>query len=69
MFYLLVSECIGTIILTFWYQVIDNSYFMLQLVCLIVTVLTILYMIILVPESPKWQYTWGYYDEARENLK
>jgi hypothetical protein len=68
-FYLLVSECVGTIILTFWYQVLDNSWFLLQLVCLITTVLTILYMILLVPESPKWLYTWGYYDEARSSLQ
>lgn len=28
-FYLLISECIGTIINTMWYQVIDNSWFLL----------------------------------------
>ena len=67
-FYLLISECIGTIINTFWYQVIDNSWFMLQVVCLITAIVCAIYFIFLVPESPKWQYTWGEFDETRESL-
>jgi hypothetical protein len=26
-------------------------------------------MLLLVPESPKWQYTWFYYNESIKNLK
>ena len=56
-FYLLISECIGTIMMTFWYQFIDNSWLALQLVCLIIAVICAIYFIFVVPESPKWSLT------------
>jgi MFS family permease len=68
-FYLLISECIGTIILSFWYQMIDNGWCSLQLTCFITAVVTLLYFIIVVPESPKWQHAWERYSEARTGLR
>jgi hypothetical protein len=35
---------------------------------LILGVITFLYFWIFVPESTKWQYTWEYYDKAKESL-
>jgi len=65
---LLVTEAVTTITMTIWYQFIDRGWFLLQLVCLILAILTTIYFAIVVPESPKWLYTWHRYDEAREHL-
>ena len=54
--WLLISEACGTIVITIWYQFIDRGWFLLQLICLIVGILCLLYVIFVVPESPKWLY-------------
>ena len=54
--------------ITFWYQFIDKGWFLLQLIEVIIVALAGLYYAFLVPESPKWLYTWRKYPEAREVL-
>lgn len=54
--------------ITFWYQFIDRSWFLLAVVMLVIVSLCSLYYVLVVPESPKWFYTWNQYDEAREVL-
>ena len=56
-FWLLVSECISTILMTAWYQFIERSYLGQQLLCLAFAIITLIYFWIFVPEGPKWQYT------------
>lgn len=65
----LVGESVSTIMFTFWYQFIDRGWFLLQLICLILAVLITIYFLIVVPESPKWLYTFFRFDESKENLK
>lgn len=67
-FGLLISEASTTILITFWYQNIDRGYFGLQLLFLIVAVLVTIFFLIVVPESPKWLYTWEHFEESREVL-
>ena len=67
-FWLLISECISTILMTAYVQFIDKCWFSLQLICFILAILTLGYFWILVPESPKWQYTWKIFDKARKSL-
>lgn len=45
-----------SVLMTVWYQFVDKGWFLLQLICLILTVVATLYFIIFVPESPKWLY-------------
>lgn len=67
-FGLLISEASTTILITVWYQFIDRGWFLLQLVFLILAVLVTIFFLIVVPESPKWLYTWERYEESRDNL-
>ena len=53
-FWLLVSECISTILITMWYQFVERNYLGQQLVCLAFAVITLVYFWIFVPEGPKW---------------
>lgn len=66
---LLVAESVATILMTVWYQFIDRGWFLLQLVCLILAILTTIYYAVFVPESPKWLYTFFRFDESREHLQ
>ena len=68
-FWLLVSECVSTILITMWYQFVERNYLGQQLVCLAFAVITLVYFWIFVPEGPKWQYTKRIYDKARTTLK
>jgi len=36
---------------------------------LIAIILVFFYYLFLIPESPKWLFTWSRYDESRQNLK
>lgn len=65
---ILISEAMGTITITIWYQFIDRGWFLLQLICLILGVLCLIYLIFVVPESPKWLYIKERFEEARNNL-
>lgn len=67
-FGLLISEASTTILMTIWYQFVDRGWFLLQLVFLILSVLVTIFFWIVVPESPKWEYTFYEYDDAREHL-
>lgn len=68
-FWLLVSECISTILMTAWYQFVERSYLGQQLLCLAFAVITLVYFWIFVPEGPKWQYTKRIYEKARQTIK
>ena len=61
-FGLYISEPTTTILITIWYQFIDRSYFGLQLLCLILAILVTIFFAIVLPESPKWLYTWEHFD-------
>ena len=39
------------------------------MIFLILIVLCTIYYVLLIPESPKWLYTWGFYAESRRQLK
>lgn len=67
-FGLLISEACTTILITLWYQFVDRGWFLLQLVFLILAVLVTIFFVIVMPESPKWLYTWERYEESKENL-
>lgn len=56
------------ILMTIWYQFIDKGWFLLQIICLFLAVISFLYTFFLVPESPKWLYINFRFDEAREAL-
>lgn len=67
-FGLLISEASTTIIITIWYQFIDRGWFGLQLLFLILAVLVTFFFWLVVPESPKWEYTFEYFQDARDHL-
>ena len=60
-FIFLLGHSTFVILITFWYQFIDRGYFILQLINVILIVLGFLYYLFIVPESPKWLYTWRKY--------
>lgn len=64
----LFSEPVFLIFLTFWYQFIDHKWFLIQLIFFILTLIALLYYIFVVPESPKWLYTWKRFQEAKDVL-
>lgn len=68
-FSLLISMNSCTILITAWYQHIDRSYYGLQLINLVLAVLVALIFWIFVPESPKWLFFKGFYQQSRKNLK
>ena len=57
------------IFMTFWFQVIDRSWYAFNIFDLVLAILALLYFIFFVDESPKWLQQWGRYDEARSKLK
>ena len=63
-------QCHSTyvILITFWYQFIDRGWFLIQLINIIILSLGGLYYLFVVPESPKWLYTWRKYQESKDNL-
>ena len=64
----MITEPILLIMITFWYQFIDKSWFNLELIGFLLFILLATYYFIFVPESPKWLYTWLQFDKAREVL-
>jgi len=56
-FWYLVTFNFLQLMMTIWYQFIDNSWFLLQLLALIMTTIFFLVYVFLVPESSKWSYT------------
>ena len=61
-------EPILLIIITFWYQFIDRSWLVLQVIAAVITLNTILFLIEF-PESPKFRYAWRDFDESKAILK
>jgi len=67
-FLFLFSEPLFVICLTFWYQFIDKSWYLVQLILLVMMVLLTIYYILFVPESPKWLYTWRRFTQSKSVL-
>ena len=65
---ILVFYPINTIAITFWYQFINNDWMILQLICVSVQILATTYIVYVIPESPKWLYTWKNFSKSREVL-
>lgn len=65
---ILVFYPINTIAITFWYQFINNDWLILQLICVSVQILATTYIVYVIPESPKWLYTWKNFGKSREVL-
>ena len=64
----MIAENSFTIVITFWYQCIDNGWLIIQIIFLALQVLATIYMVLVIAESPKWFYTWKKFTEAREVL-
>ena len=58
-----------TIMITFWYQFIDRGWIALQSICLVVSVVTLIYFIAFLDESPKFLYAYEQWDDSRNLLK
>lgn len=66
--YFFLSEPIFLILLTAWYQFIDRSWFAIFIITLVCISVAFVWYIFMVPESPKWLYTFKFYGEARRVL-
>lgn len=64
----LIVEPILTIIITMWYQFIDRHWLVLQLISMLITLITLVYLCVWVPESPKFSYALRDYRESRKVL-
>ena len=64
-----VSEPVLLIMLTFWYQFVDRSWFIVFVIAMVVISLILVYMFVAVPESAKWLYTWKQFERARRALE
>lgn len=65
-FLVLALESVSTLVMTAWYQFVDRGWFLLQLICFILACLVSLYFVLVIPESPKWLYTFNRFDESRK---
>jgi hypothetical protein len=65
----LIVEPILTIIITMWYQYIDRHWLILQVISMIITLVTLIYLSVWVPESPKFSYALRDYKESRKALQ
>ncbi len=65
---LLLSEAIGMILMTAWYQFVDRSWFSLQLIMFLSALICLIYILKYIPESPKWYYSQERFDESRQQL-
>jgi OCT family organic cation transporter-like MFS transporter 4/5 len=62
------SEPVLLILLTMWYQFIDRSWYAIFIITLVFIIIAFFWYLFFVPESPKWLYTFKYYDESRKVL-
>jgi hypothetical protein len=60
---------IGVILFTAWYQLIDRGYFWLQFIVLMFAIASLIFFWVFVPESPKWLYAFGRYDESKKIMR
>ena len=63
------SMAIGVILFTAWYQLIDRGYFWLQFIVLMFAIASLIFFWVFVPESPKWLYAFGRYDESKKIMR
>ena len=66
---ILISESVSTILIALWYRYADRSWQGLHITLFVISVLTGLWYIVMVPESPKWLAINEYFDRARSNLQ
>ena len=55
---LLLTQCVSIVLFTAWYQFVDRSWITLHAILLAMAAGSLAYFIVVVPESPKWLYTW-----------
>lgn len=67
-FTFLLVEPFSIIFLTFWYQVVDRSWYNIAVIYVVLISISFVYMLIFVPESPKWLMTSKKYEDSRESL-
>lgn len=60
---------IDIILLTAWYQFVDRGYLKIQIILIVVAILTFIYYVSLVPESPKWHYIKGQFLASKLQLE
>ena len=65
---MLTTESIGTILLSAWYQFVDRAWLTLHVILFVTSILTTVYVMLFVPESPKWLVSAEKFGEAREVL-
>ena len=63
------SMAIGVILFTAWYQLIDRGYFWLQFIVLMFAIASLIFFWVFVPESPKWLYAFGRYQESKSIMR
>jgi hypothetical protein len=68
-FIVLIVEPIITILITFWYQFIDRGWLILQVIGFLLSFISLIYIIFLVPESAKFKYAYSEWDQSRHILK
>lgn len=64
----MISEPVGVIIMTVWYQFIDRSWVTLFWLIFVSMLLTTIILCLVLKESPKWLYINTKFDEARQEL-
>lgn len=64
-----ITESLGIIGLTAWYQFYDRGWFKIQLILFFVSLIAFLYFLLAVPESPKWYYSKKMYGKTLAVLK
>ena len=69
MFMVHITESLGIIGLTAWYQFYDRGWFKIQLILFFVSLIAFLYFLLAVPESPKWYYSKKMYGKTVAVLK
>jgi hypothetical protein len=67
--YYMYLEPLIVIYISLHYQFINRYWLPLQIIFLCITIINTIYIIIIMPESPKFLYMNGKFEESRENLK
>ena len=66
---ILIVESFAIIYVAFFYQYIDNRWWVLQRISILSTIFCTVFTFMYFPESPKFLYSQGKYEMARANLK
>ena len=67
--YYMYLEPVLTLYMTFHYAQYSNKYFPLQMIYLTIGIIDLLFIVAFLPESPRYFYSIGKYERARESLK